>query len=223
MGTDAGRPQAKITYATMSADRMEDLHRELDQAIDRATSAFGRSYPLMIDGREVRAATEFDDRSPIDTRILLGRFQRAGRDQARQAIAAAKAAFPGWSERAWRDRVAPLKDVADAIRTHRWELSALMGYEAGKSRLECVGDVEESADLIEYYGHQVAQHHGFEVRMGALGPGEENVSVLRPYGVWAVISPFNFPLALAAGPAGAALVAGNTVVFKPATVTSLLG
>jgi 1-pyrroline-5-carboxylate dehydrogenase len=59
--------------------------------------------------------------------------------------------------------------------------------------------------------------------LGTLGPGEENSSVLRPYGVWAVISPFNFPLALAAGPAGAALVSGNTVVFKPASVTPLLG
>ncbi len=116
-----------------------------------------------------------------------------------------------------------LKKVADTIRDHRWELSALMGYEAGKNRLECVGDVEESADLIEYYCDQVAGHHGFETRLGTLGPGEENTSVLRPYGVWAVISPFNFPLALAAGPAGGALVAGNTVVFKPASVTPLLG
>ncbi|MES1254045.1 MAG: aldehyde dehydrogenase family protein, partial [Acidobacteriota bacterium] len=66
-------------------------------------------------------------------------------------------------------------------------------------------------------------HDGFEVALGTLGPGEENSSVLRPYGVWAVISPFNFPLALAAGPAGAALVAGNTVVFKPASATPLVG
>jgi 1-pyrroline-5-carboxylate dehydrogenase len=59
--------------------------------------------------------------------------------------------------------------------------------------------------------------------MGTLGPGEDNLSVLRPYGVWAVISPFNFPLALAAGPAGAALASGNAVVFKPASDTPLLG
>ncbi len=59
--------------------------------------------------------------------------------------------------------------------------------------------------------------------MGTLGPGEENYSVMRPYGVFAVISPFNFPMALAFGPAGAALAAGNTVVFKPATDTPLLG
>jgi len=213
----------KITYATMSADRLEDLHRELDRAIEQVKSDFGKSYPLVIGGREVRAASQFDDRSPIDARILLGRFQSASREQVREAVAAASAVFPAWSARPWGDRVSLTKKLADAIRARRWELSALMGYEAGKNRLECVGDVEESADLIEYYGDQVAEHHGFETRLGVLGPGEENFSVLRPYGVWAVISPFNFPLALAAGPAGAALVAGNTVVFKPASATPLLG
>ncbi|HZP49125.1 MAG TPA: aldehyde dehydrogenase family protein [Vicinamibacterales bacterium] len=223
METDVKRTQQKITYATMTADRMEDLHRELDTAIERVKSAFGKSYPMVINGREVKAAAEFDDRSPIDTRILLGRFQSGGRQEVRDAIAAARAAFPAWSARRWQDRVAMLKHVADKIRDHRWELSALMGYEAGKNRLECVGDVEESADLIEYYCDQVAAHHGFETKLGTLGPGEENYSVLRPYGVWAVISPFNFPLALAAGPSGGALVAGNTVVFKPASVTPLLG
>jgi 1-pyrroline-5-carboxylate dehydrogenase len=213
----------KITYATMSGDQMEDLHRELDAAIDRVKSSFGSSYPLVIAGREVRAAGEFDDRSPIDTRILLGTFQNASREQTRDAIAAAKAAYPAWSARPWTERVAFLRKAAEGIRSRRWELSALMGYEAGKNRLECVGDVEESADLIDYYCSQVEEHHGFETALGTLGPNEENSSVLRPYGVWAVISPFNFPLALAAGPAGGALVAGNTVVFKPASATPLLG
>jgi 1-pyrroline-5-carboxylate dehydrogenase len=213
----------KITYATMSGERMEDLHRELDHAIDEVRSGFGKSYPMMIGGQAVKAATEFDDRSPIDTRILLGRFQQGSREDVQRAIAAARSAFPNWSGRPWRERVLLLKRVADGIRAHRWELSALMGYEAGKNRLECVGDVEESADLIEYYCDQIEQHDGFNTKLGALGPNEENASVLRPYGVWAVISPFNFPLALAAGPSGGALVAGNTVVFKPASATPLLG
>ena len=221
MATETKSP--KITYATMTADRMEDLHRELDGAIEHVKTRFGRSYPMMIGGREVRASSEFDDRSPIDTRILIGRFQSGSREQVRDAIAAARAAFPAWSARPWRERVALLKKVADGIRARRWELSALMGYEAGKNRLECVGDVEESADLIEYYCDQIEKHEGFQLKLGTLGPGEENTSVLRPYGVWAVISPFNFPLALAAGPSGGALVAGNTVVFKPASVTPLLG
>jgi 1-pyrroline-5-carboxylate dehydrogenase len=215
--------ETKITYATMTGDRMEDIHRELDRAIEGVRASFGRSFPLMIGGREVRAASEFEDRSPIDTRILLGTFQQASREQARDAIAAAKAAYPAWSARPWTERVALLKKVADRIRARRWELSALMGYEAGKNRLECVGDVEESADLIEYYCNQMDQHHGFATKLGTLGPNEENSSVMRPYGVWAVISPFNFPLALAAGPAAGALVAGNTAVFKPASATPLLG
>jgi 1-pyrroline-5-carboxylate dehydrogenase len=223
MAADSNLTQQKITYATMSGDRMEDLHRALDGAIEEVKSRFGRSYPLIINGREVKASSELDDRSPIDTRILLGRFQQGGRDHVRDAIAAAKAAYPAWSARPWQDRVALLKAVADGIRARRWELSAMMGYEAGKNRLECVGDVEESADLIEYYCDQIEQHDGFSTRLGSLGPGEENSSVLRPYGVWAVISPFNFPLALAAGPSGGALVAGNTVVFKPASATPLLG
>src|SRR5579871_1413951 len=166
METDVKRAQQKITYATMTADRMEDLHRELDAAIERVKETFGKSYPIVINGREVRAADEFDDRSPIDTRWLLGRFQSGGRQQVCDAIAAAKAAFPAWSARRWQDRVATLKNVANRIRAHRWALAALMGYEAGKNRLECVGDVEESADLIEYYCDQMAAHDGFETRLG---------------------------------------------------------
>src|SRR5919204_5554529 len=96
METDTKTVQTKITYATMTADRMDDLHRELDAAIERVPSTFGRSYPLMIGGREVRASNEFDDRSPIDTRILLGRFQSGGRGHRRDAISAARGAVSAW-------------------------------------------------------------------------------------------------------------------------------
>jgi 1-pyrroline-5-carboxylate dehydrogenase len=217
------RPPLKITYATMTGDQMEELHRELDRTIDQVRAAFGRHHPLMIAGQAVVANREFETSSPIDTRLILGTWQQAGPGEVTRAIAAARAAFPEWSARDWRERVAILRKAADLIRARRWALSALMGYEAGKSRLECVGEVEESADLIEYYCGELAHHHGFRMALGSLGPGEDNSSVLRPYGVFAVISPFNFPLALAAGPSGAALAAGNTVVFKPASATPLLG
>jgi 1-pyrroline-5-carboxylate dehydrogenase len=113
--------------------------------------------------------------------------------------------------------------VADLISAHRNELSALLTIEVGKSRLEALGDVEETADLIRYYTHQMEEHHGFSVKMGQLSPNEHTRSVLKPFGVWAVISPFNFPMALAGGPAGGALVAGNTVVFKPSHQGYLTG
>jgi 1-pyrroline-5-carboxylate dehydrogenase len=213
----------KITYATLGGEQLDDLHRALDEAIAKAPQTFGREYLLHINGQPVRAEQQFEDRSPIDTSILIGTFQEGGREHIRSAIAAARAAYPAWAARPWPERVAMVRRIAEAIRSHRWELSALMGYEAGKNRLECVGDVEEAADLIAYYCDQIELHHGFVEPMGALGPGEENVSVMRPYGVWAVISPFNFPMALAAGPAGGALATGNTVVFKPASATPLLG
>ncbi|HKY21274.1 MAG TPA: aldehyde dehydrogenase family protein [Vicinamibacterales bacterium] len=214
---------AKITYATLGGDSLDELHRELDQAIASAPQTFGREHFLHINGETVRADAQFEDRSPIDTGILLGRFQQGTKDHVRAAIAAARAAYPAWAARPWQERLVYVRRIADAIRTHRSELSALMGYEVGKNRLECVGDVEEGADLIAYYCDQIEQRGGFVEKMNTLGPGEDNVSVLRPYGVWAVISPFNFPLALAAGPAGGALASGNTVVFKPASDTPFLG
>jgi 1-pyrroline-5-carboxylate dehydrogenase len=223
MKTETTRPQMKITYSTMSADQMTELHRALDGAIESVKSSFGRSYSMYAGGRELRAASEFDDVSPIDTRIVLGKFQKGTRDDVKQAIEAARAAYPAWSNRPWQERATLVRRVADAIRDNRWELSALMGYEAGKNRLECVGDVEEAADLMAYYCDEMEKHGGFTQKMGTLSPAEENTSVMRPFGVWAVISPFNFPLALAAGPSGGALVAGNTVVFKPASDTPLLG
>jgi 1-pyrroline-5-carboxylate dehydrogenase len=222
MATDVRRAP-KVTYATMMADRMDDLHRELDRAVAAVRTRFGESVPMYIGGGPVTAAEQFDDRSPIDTRILIGRFQRGTKEHVDQAVTAAREAFAGWSAMRWDDRVDILRRLAQIIHANRVELSALMGYESGKTRIECLGDVEESADLIEYYCRQLEENEGFVRQMEALDAHEQNLSILRPYGVWAVISPFNFPLALAAGPAGAALATGNTVVFKPASETPLLG
>jgi 1-pyrroline-5-carboxylate dehydrogenase len=213
----------KITYATLGSDSLDDLHRALDAAISNAPKTFGRDHLLNINGNSVAAEKQFEDRSPIDTNVLLGRFQQGTKDHVRTAVAAARAAYPAWAALPWQQRLVFVRAIAESIRTHRWDLSALMGYEVGKNRVECVGDVEEAADLMSYYCDQIEQHNGFVEKMGTLGPGEENVSVLRPYGVWAVISPFNFPMALAAGPAGGALASGNTVVFKPASDTPFLG
>ena len=98
-----------------------------------------------------------------------------------------------------------------------------MSLEVGKSRLEAMGDAEESADLIDYYCQQVEDADGFVRPMGRITPIERNTDVLRPYGVFACIAPFNFPLALSAGMSSAALVAGNAVVYKPAEDTPWTG
>jgi 1-pyrroline-5-carboxylate dehydrogenase len=213
----------KITYATLGGDQLDDLHRELDAAIARAPQTFGREHLLYMNGQPVRSAQQFEERSPIDTGILLGTFQQGTREHVQSAVRAARAVYPAWAALPWEQRLVHVRRIADGIRARRWDLSALMGYEVGKNRLECVGDVEEAADLMSYYCDQIEEHQGFVEKMSTLGPGEENLSVLRPYGVWAVISPFNFPMALAAGPAGGALASGNTVVFKPASSTPFMG
>jgi 1-pyrroline-5-carboxylate dehydrogenase len=204
----------RVTYQTMAADS-EELHKAFDEGLEIATSWLGQSHPFYVDG-EARWNKEVDvEHSPIDAELTIGDFSRAGRDDARDAIAAARRFAPEWGSMPWQDRNKIMSAVADLISEHRNELSALLTIEVGKSRLESLGDVEETADLIRYYVHQMEEHEGFSFKMGQLSPNEHTRSVLRPYGVWAVISPFNFPMALAGGPAGGALVAGNCVVFKP--------
>ncbi len=219
----SSNPEMKITYATMSADQMETLHRGIDEAIERVKAQLGKTYPMYIDGESIESAEQFEDLSPNDTRVVLARFQKGTADHVRDAVRAARVAAAGWGARSWMERVAIVRKIGDGIRAQRWELAAWMGYETGKNRLECVGDIEEAADFMTYYCDQMEAHDGFCKTMDKLEPNEENTSVMRPHGVWAVISPFNFPMALAAGPAGGALVAGNTVLLKPSSDTPRLG
>jgi 1-pyrroline-5-carboxylate dehydrogenase len=207
-------------------DPPEELHDSFERALAATRAALGRDYPMLIGGREVRAAETFADHSPIDRDWLLGRFQKGTAQHARDAIAAARAAFPAWSALPWPTRVKLLRKAAALITQRVFAIAAADSLEVGKNRMEALADVQETADLIEYYCDQVEANRGFEkpLKKDSLkGFSASNTSVLRPYGVWVVISPFNFPVALAGGPAGAALVAGNTVVFKPATDTPWTG
>jgi 1-pyrroline-5-carboxylate dehydrogenase len=212
----------RITYATMKADN-EELQTAYDQGIETAKSWLGQRHPFYVSGEAREGEGWFEERSPIDRDIVIGEFAQASRQDVKDAITSAKAAFPEWSATPWRERVALLRKVADLISDRNFELAALMAIEVGKSRLEALGDVAESADLIRYYCDQMEQNDGFEVPMDALSKAEHNRSVMKPYGVWGVISPFNFPMALAAGPMGGALVAGNTVVFKPSSAGIFTG
>lgn len=215
-------PRMKITYATLSADN-EELQTAYDQAVDEARTMLGRTYPMLIGDEERTGATTFDDRSPVDAEIVVSRFPVGTRDDVRDAIAAARAAFPAWRDLGWRKRLEILRRAADLISERQFLYAALMSFEVGKNRLEALGDVEETADLIRYYGDTMERHDGFVEPMGSLSPDEHTRSVLKPHGVWAVIAPFNFPMALSGGPAAGALLAGNTVVMKPSSDAPLMG
>jgi len=212
----------KVTYSTLSSPDPE-LHRLYDEAVADFRSHAGQTYPLFINGEERFAEQTFAKISPADTDLVMGYFQKGTEQDANDAVAAAKAAYPGWRDTPWQERVAILRRAADLLSDRLFKMGAVMSLEVGKNRLEALGDVEETADLIRYNCDAMEKNNGFAKPLLTESDKHHNRSVLKPYGVWVVISPFNFPGALAGGPSGAALVAGNTVVFKPATDTPFTG
>ena len=212
----------KITY-TATAEQVERMHVAFDEALVEARQMLGRTYPMIINGEERTAAKTFEATSPIDRSLILGTFQLGSKQDVDAAVAAARAAYPAWSSRPYQERVEILRRAANLIRERKFLLSALLIIECGKNRAEAIGEVEEGADLIDEYAGQMEANRGFQREMGSLDERERNQSILRPFGVWAVLAPFNFPHALSAGMSSGALVAGNTVVFKPASATPLAG
>jgi 1-pyrroline-5-carboxylate dehydrogenase len=219
--TDAFR----LTYSTMF-DPPAQLHERFEEALARVKSRLGREHPMWIGGRERAGEGAFEVRSPIDRDLLLGRFAAGTPAHAADALAAARAAFPGWAATLWQERVHRLRRAAALITERAYEIGAAVALEVGKNRMEALGEVQETADLIEWYCGQMDANEGFVRDLPddpLAGFTSRNRSVLKPYGAWVVIAPFNFPFALAGGPLGAALVAGNTVVFKTASATAWSG
>jgi 1-pyrroline-5-carboxylate dehydrogenase len=210
----------KVTYATMSADN-EELQSALDQSIRQVKDAWlGADLPMIINGERIHTDQRLEKVSPINTGMRLCTYAKGSAMHAKRAIAAARAAFPVWRRVPWQERVAIIRRLAEKISDNILDLAALMIFEVGKSRLEALGEVEETADLFRYYANAMEKNRGFVNELGKMNPEdpkEHNLSVLLPYGVWAVISPFNFPMALSAAPIAAALITGNTVVFKGAS------
>jgi 1-pyrroline-5-carboxylate dehydrogenase len=215
----------KITYTSTNVD-LDQFHRSFDAALLGLRTNLGKTYPLYIGGRAVEGSNggaPIVDTSPIDTTLVLGTFAAAGPEQIDQAVKSARTAQKAWARLPWRERLAIMRKAAAIIRNRKFDLAAIMSLEVGKSRLEAMGDAEESADLIDYYVQQVEDADGFIRPMAKMTPIEHNTDVMRPYGVFACIAPFNFPLALSTGMSSAALMVGNAVVYKPAEDTPLTG
>jgi 1-pyrroline-5-carboxylate dehydrogenase len=210
----------KVTYSTLASPDPR-LHQLFDEAVVRAKAGFGKRYPMFINGEERYGDKSFEKRSPINLDWVMAHFPYGAEQDVQDAVAAARAAFPAWSGRPWQERVAIMRQAADLISDRLFDMGAYMSLEIGKNRLEALGDVEETADLIRYNCDAIEKNNNFNFDLLAESDKHHNRSVLKPYGVWVVISPFNFPGALAGGPAGAALIAGNTVILKPATDTPL--
>jgi 1-pyrroline-5-carboxylate dehydrogenase len=218
-------PDFRLTYSTMF-DPPAEVHLRFDAALTDVRANLGAEHAMLIGGEDVRADGQFASVSPIDTELVLGRFQEGTSADVDLAVEKARAAWPAWARTPWPRRVDILLHAAQLIEASAFHLAAAVSLEVGKNRMEALADVQETVDLIRWYCREMQDNRGFvrEMPKDPL-PGDvsRNRSVLKSYGVWAVIAPFNFPFALAGGPASAALIAGNCVVFKAASATPWSG
>ncbi len=221
--TTESQPRLKITYATLRADN-EQLHAEYEAGLATAKTLLDGHHRNFVGGRERDGSGEFTVHSPIDRNIVLGHFATGTRQDVQDAVAAARAAQPAWFALGWEKRIEILKRAAELISQRQMVYGGLMAIEVGKTRIEALGEVEEAADLIRYYAKTAEDNAFYEHPMDSLGDAAVHTkSILRPHGVFAVISPFNFPMALSCGPSAAAMLAGNTVVFKPSSAAPISG
>jgi 1-pyrroline-5-carboxylate dehydrogenase len=206
-----------LNYTSTGADPATDAAFEQALAAARA----GRAAPLahLIAGEEHAVGDVFERADPCRPDRVVSRAHAAPPEVVEAAVRAARAAQPQWAATPLVERTAAVRRVAALIAERRVELAGVVSAETGKIRMEAVPEVQEGVDLIETYCAELERHDGYRIPLGRLSEREDNVSVMRPYGVFAVICPFNFPFALAVNMAAGALVTGNTVVIKPAEET----
>jgi len=216
----------KLTYSTMF-DPPEEMHTRFEAALAEVRKGLGADYRMYIDGADVGGDRPMSDNlSPVDRRVVLGRFPVGDAGDVNRAMAAAKKAFPLWRATPPEERLSLVRRAAALMEERVYHIGAALALEVGKNRMEALGETQETADFFTGYAAEFERNQAYEVTM----PDDplpnyrsHNRSVLKPYGVWGVIVPFNFPLALGGGPAAAALVTGNTVVLKGATDTPWAG
>ncbi len=195
-------------------------HREaMQQALEEVADRFGEEILLEIDGKGEESDKTLTSVNPSNRKQILGRIASASEEQAVDAIDAARRAFPGWSRIDAAHRAEYLELMAAEMRNRRFELMAWVVYECGKPWADADAEVCEAIDFCMYYA---AEMRRLETPRQSDVPGEENHYFYRPRGVAVVIAPWNFPLAILTGMTAAALVAGNTVVLKPAEQSSLV-
>jgi 1-pyrroline-5-carboxylate dehydrogenase len=202
----------RLTYTTGS--RSPELDRAFETALSEARERKPEPLTHLVAGREVAAGEPFDREDPSRSEHIASRA-REGAEIVGDAVGAARAAHREWRRLPHGERIALLRATERLIDERKLEVAAAISMEVGKVRTESIAEVEEAIDLIETYCRQVESADGFETPLGQLSPDERNTDVLRPYGVFGVIAPFNFPFALGFGMAAAALAAGNAVVLKP--------
>jgi RHH-type proline utilization regulon transcriptional repressor/proline dehydrogenase/delta 1-pyrroline-5-carboxylate dehydrogenase len=224
MSKPAVHSEVRIPNSAFQNEALADFSRAenraaMAEALKSVRQQLGRTYLPVIDNKPVETKQLLPSVNPSRTSEVLGRVGMASVEQAKLAVASCLHAFDSWRDRPVEERAAFLQKVAAGFRRRRWELSAWITLEVGKPWRESDADVAEAIDFCEYYALEMLkldkpQHRDV--------PGEDNQYFYEPRGVAVVIAPWNFPLAILCGMAAAALVAGNTVILKPAEQSGIV-
>jgi len=199
----------------------KDEFQKFLSAIRSVRSQLGKKYPLYIDNEEVFTNTTFQSVNPNNPSEIIGNLTNVDLSNVSAAIAAAKNAFPAWRNTSAQERAHYLLEVAKVARSRIYELSAWQILEVGKQWDQAYADVCEAIDFLEYYARETLRLA--EPRQLESIPGELNTYFYEPRGIAVVIAPWNFPLAISLGMVAAAIVTGNTVIYKPSELSPVVG
>ncbi|MFQ5439891.1 MAG: aldehyde dehydrogenase family protein [Nitrosopumilaceae archaeon] len=206
---------------TISTNSTEEFHEKYEKAVEEAKNEFGKKYPIIINGKEIHSDDNFSVNSPSDTRIAIAEFPKATIADTNDAISAAKNAFDEWSSFSYQKRAEIFRECANYFSSRKFFLAAILAFENGKNRFEAMGDIDEAIDFMRFYSYQLEKNEGFCKQTNHPNPNENTQTVMKPYGAWGIIAPFNFPSAIAIGMTTGALITGNSAILKPASTTPL--
>ncbi len=176
-----------------------------------------RALPHFIGGERVPAPLVHDSENPSDTRDVVARFPDGGKAEVDAAVAAARKAYPAWSDASPEVRSDCLDKVGDLILKRREELGRLLSREEGKTLPEGIGEVARAGRIFKYFAGEALRRHG--QNLASTRPGVDAATSRESVGVFGLITPWNFPIAIPAWKSAPALAFGNTVVMKPAGPT----
>ncbi len=200
------------------ADFTQPANRQaMEAALAKVRSQCGREYQLRIDGEWIATGDKLVSVNPSNPKEIIGVHHKATAELAARAVENASKAFVQWSRTPAADRVGLLLEAARLLRVRKFEFDAWLVLEAGKTWPEAEADVSEAIDFCEYYAREMQRLAAPQPVVQL--PGEQDEMIYVPLGVGVIIPPWNFPLAILAGMAVAALVTGNTVVIKPSSET----
>ena len=217
---DAGRSPVVFHNEPLTDFSRAESREKMAAALDQVRKDFGQTYPVVIDNQAQSVGKTLESVNPSRTSRDCRPGRRRDDPQANAAVASCLRAFDGWRDTPVHDRAELLRRLAEQFRLRRFELSAWIVFETGKPWREADADVAEAIDFCDVLR---ARWRSSRAPLHRDVPGEDNRYFYEPRGVAVVIAPWNFPLAILTGMATAALVAGNTVILKPAEQSSVIG